>query len=87
MRAVQQARKDAGLEVSDRISLTVTGSEAVLDATIAHRDLIVSETLAAQFGSSGNLDDLPGGDVVTGSKVTEATVGADERVRISLARI
>ncbi|HHU10409.1 MAG TPA: class I tRNA ligase family protein, partial [Intrasporangiaceae bacterium] len=82
VRAVQQARKDAGLEVSDRISLTVTGSEAVLDATIAHRDLIVAETLATQFGSSGSIDDLPAGD-----GVTEATVGADERVRIKLARI
>ena len=55
VRAVQQARKDAGLEVSDRIPLTVTGSEAVLDATIAHRDLIVAETLATQFGSSGSI--------------------------------
>jgi isoleucyl-tRNA synthetase len=87
VRAVQQARKDAGLDVSDRISLTVTGSEAVLDATIAHRDLIVSETLAAQFGASGSLEDLPLGDGVTGSGVTEATVGADERVRITLARV
>ncbi|MGA8045496.1 MAG: class I tRNA ligase family protein, partial [Dermatophilaceae bacterium] len=87
VRAVQQARKDAGLDVSDRISLTVTGGEAVLDATIAHRDLIVSETLAAQFGASGSLEDLPAGDGVAGSGVTEATVGADERVRIKLARV
>ncbi|MBC7308703.1 MAG: isoleucine--tRNA ligase [Actinomycetales bacterium] len=87
VRAVQQARKDAGLSVSDRISLTVTGSEAVLDAAMAHRDLIVSETLAAQFGASGNLDDIPAGDVATGSQVSEVTIGADERVRISLARL
>jgi isoleucyl-tRNA synthetase len=87
VRAVQQARKDAGLEVSDRISLTVTGSEAVLDATIAHRDLIVAETLATQFGASGSLDDLPAGDRVVGNGVTETTVGADETVRIRLSRV
>ncbi|MDO5504182.1 MAG: class I tRNA ligase family protein, partial [Actinomycetia bacterium] len=82
VRAVQQARKDAGLDVSDRISLTVTGSEAVLDATIAHRDLIVAETLASQFGSSGSIDDLPPGD-----GVTEATVGSAEPVRIALKKL
>src|SRR5690606_34123152 len=82
VRAVQQARRDAGLEVSDRISLTVAGSEAVLDATIAHRDLIVAETLATQFGAAGNLDDLAAGE-----DVSEATVGADEKVRITLARM
>ena len=60
VRAVQQARRDAGLHVSDRISLTVTGAEAVFDATVAHRDLLVRETLATQFGSSPNLDDLAG---------------------------
>ena len=65
----------------------MTGSDAVFDAAMAHRDLIVSETLAAQFGASGNLDDIPAGDVVTGSQVSEVTIGADERVRISLARI
>lgn len=82
VRAVQQARKDSGLEVSDRISLTVTGSEAVLDATIVHRDLIVSETLASQFGASGSLDDLPAGE-----GVAEATVGDGEQVRIALKKV
>ena len=42
VRAVQQARRDAGLHVSDRISLTVTGDEAVFDATVAHRDHLVA---------------------------------------------
>lgn len=82
VRAIQQARRDAGLDVSDRISLTVTGSVAVLDATIVHRDLLVTETLAAQFGASGNLDDLPLDD-----RACEATVGDGETVRIRVERV
>ena len=46
IRAVQQARKDAGLEVSDRISLTVGGSPEVRAATQTHESLIAGETLA-----------------------------------------
>ena len=46
VRAVQQARKDAGLEVSDRITLRLTGDEATVAAATAHRDLISAETLA-----------------------------------------
>ena len=41
VRAVQQARRDAGLHVSDRISLTIQGSPEVFEATVTHRDLIV----------------------------------------------
>ena len=46
VRAVQQARKDAGLEVSDRITLTLGADDAALAAITAHRDLIAAETLA-----------------------------------------
>ena len=46
VRAVQQARKDAGLQVSDRISLTITGPEATLAAARTHEALIADETLA-----------------------------------------
>ncbi|MFN8189306.1 MAG: isoleucine--tRNA ligase [Nocardioidaceae bacterium] len=46
IRAVQQARKEAGLEVSDRISLTVGGSGEVRAAAHAHESLIAGETLA-----------------------------------------
>lgn len=53
VRAVQQARRDAGLHVSDRISLTIQGAPEVFEATVTHRDLIVGETLATQFASAG----------------------------------
>ena len=52
VRAVQQARKDAGLDVSDRISLTLGGSAETRAAVTAHRDLIARETLATALRSA-----------------------------------
>jgi isoleucyl-tRNA synthetase len=46
VRAVQQARRDAGLEVSDRIVLTIAARSEVADAARVHQDLIATETLA-----------------------------------------
>ncbi len=56
VRAIQQARRDAGLEVSDRISLTVGGSPAVQAAARTHGDLICEETLATSYvvGEAGD---------------------------------
>ncbi len=47
VRAVQQARKDAGFAVSDRIALTVSAPAETLDAARTHEALIAAETLAA----------------------------------------
>ncbi|NIQ27868.1 MAG: hypothetical protein GTN88_15750, partial [Gammaproteobacteria bacterium] len=41
VRSVQDARKQAGLEVSDRITLGVSGSAAVAAALDVHRDYIM----------------------------------------------
>ncbi len=49
VRAVQQARRDAGLDVSDRIALTIGGSAEVLAAAETHEHLITSETLATSY--------------------------------------
>ncbi|MDN5791085.1 MAG: class I tRNA ligase family protein, partial [Micrococcales bacterium] len=71
VRAVQQARREAGLAVSDRISLTIVGTPEVFEATVTHRDLIVEETLAAQFASAGPDHPLPediGTSVVVGGQ-------------------
>ena len=46
VRAVQQARKDAGLQVSDRIAVTISGPSETLDAARTHEALIAEETLA-----------------------------------------
>jgi isoleucyl-tRNA synthetase len=44
--AIQNARKQAGLDVSDRISLTLGGDEALVDAARTHQEYIAGETLA-----------------------------------------
>ena len=49
VRAVQQARRDAGLDVSDRIALTIGGSDAVQAAARTHEQLITDETLATSY--------------------------------------
>jgi isoleucyl-tRNA synthetase len=49
VRSVQDARKQAGLEVSDRIVLGVSGSEAVEKALSVHREYLMSETLATAW--------------------------------------
>ena len=48
IRAVQQARKDAGLQVSDRIALAISAPTSTLDAARTHEALIAEETLATQ---------------------------------------
>jgi len=46
VRTVQQARREAGLDVSDRIALTVTGPADMVDAARTHEALVARETLA-----------------------------------------
>ena len=57
VRSVQDARKQAGLEVSDRIVLGVSGSAGVEKALSVHRDYLMSETLATEW-SVGQTDPL-----------------------------
>ncbi|HEX5853862.1 MAG TPA: isoleucine--tRNA ligase [Solirubrobacteraceae bacterium] len=47
--AVQNARKSAGLEVEDRIALSLGGDAELLEAASAHRDYLVGETLAVEL--------------------------------------
>ena len=49
IRTVQDARKQAGLEVSDRIVLGVSGTEAVEKALSRYGDYIMSETLTVEW--------------------------------------
>lgn len=81
IRAVQQARRDADLDVSDRISLTVSGDDDVWAATVAHQELIMLETLSLQFGSSGSAFSLPEGQGVG------AVVGDNQQIRILVKKL
>ncbi|MBM7504834.1 isoleucine--tRNA ligase [Agromyces aurantiacus] len=49
VRAVQESRKAAGLDVGDRIRLTLALDAPSLAAAVAHRDLITGETLAVDL--------------------------------------
>jgi isoleucyl-tRNA synthetase len=51
--AIQNARKQAGLEVSDRIELELGGDPALLDAARAHEDYVSGETLAVSVSYDG----------------------------------
>ena len=52
VRTVQDGRKQAGLEVSDRIRLHVDGSSLVSEALNEHREWIMNETLTAEWSST-----------------------------------
>ena len=49
VRSIQDARKQAGLEVSDRIVLGVSGSTGIERSLAKHRDYVMSETLATKW--------------------------------------
>jgi len=49
VRAVQQARRDAGLDVSDRIALTIAADAATADAARTHAEMVARETLASSY--------------------------------------
>ncbi len=82
VRVVQQARRDAGMAIADRIRLTLAAEGPSWQAVVNHQDLLVTETLADSVGVSGDLDSLPLGD-----GVVEAVVGDGSRVRVKVERL
>ncbi|CAN5909050.1 isoleucine--tRNA ligase [soil metagenome] len=77
VRVIQQARRDAGLDVSDRIALGLDGQAVVLDAVRSNETFVVGEVLA----SSVTYDTLGEGHVADG------VVGDGDRVRVSVRRV
>ncbi|GAB3567194.1 isoleucine--tRNA ligase [Spelaeicoccus albus] len=69
VRAIQQARRDAGLDVSDRIDLTLTADDAVTTAVTRHTDLVTAETLTADLAVETGSGDGKGVEVGDGSRV------------------
>jgi isoleucyl-tRNA synthetase len=61
VRAVQNARQAAGLEVSDRILLTLDGDGALLEAARKYEAYLAGETLATEVA----YDDLDGAEPVS----------------------
>ena len=55
VRRIQNTRKNAGLNVEDRINLAINSSDPkIITALKKHRSVIMSETLAETLNSSGN---------------------------------
>jgi isoleucyl-tRNA synthetase len=75
VRAVQTARQSAGLEVTDRIVLTLDGDDALVAAARTHEAYIAGETLAVQV-SYESLD---------GAGEPVAIDGRELRVAVALA--
>ena len=75
VRAVQQARRDADFQVTDRIELVVSGTAAVLAAARAHEALIAGETLATSYTVA---EEARAG-------ATEVVVGDGEKAAIAVA--
>jgi isoleucyl-tRNA synthetase len=59
VRVVQQARRDAGLDVADRIAVTIQAPESVVTAVRAHEKFLAGETLADAV-SYGQADGFTG---------------------------
>jgi isoleucyl-tRNA synthetase len=74
VRAIQNARKEAGLNVEDRIVLDLSGSEVLLEAAREHEDYIAGEVLAIEVSFNG----AAGG-------VTAQIRGHELRIRIDVA--
>ncbi|MFZ9669306.1 MAG: DUF5915 domain-containing protein, partial [Solirubrobacterales bacterium] len=55
--AVQNARKNAGLEITDRISLDLGGSPDLIAAAEAHSEYLAGEVLATSLSFTGGSGD------------------------------
>ncbi|WGD36277.1 isoleucine--tRNA ligase [Lysinibacter sp. HNR] len=84
VRAVQDARKEAGLDVSDRISLTLGLDEEGAAAVSQFRDLVSTETLAITLDVYSGIIREGGGPF--GALRSEITVGQGSPLVIELSK-
>ncbi len=78
VRAVQQTRKEAGLDVSDRIRLALSLSGELEQAAARFRDYVGEQTLAVEVELAGGLDE---------ALFEQEVKLAGAPVRIALARV
>jgi isoleucyl-tRNA synthetase len=76
IRAIQQARKDADFDVSDRIKTELTGDASVVAAIRAHEELVKSETLTLELIL-----------VEAETLSSPAPVGESQQVQISVVKL
>jgi isoleucyl-tRNA synthetase len=69
VRLVQQARRDAGLAVSDRIALTLDAADAVRDAVGEHEAFVSGEVLATSVAYASVAEPTLVGTVADGHEV------------------
>ncbi|KUM31757.1 isoleucine--tRNA ligase [Arthrobacter sp. EpRS66] len=75
IRAIQSARKDADLQVSDRIRTVITANAATIAALEANRELVAGETLTAHLELVA--DDSAADEQITVSKLDSDKVEAN----------
>jgi isoleucyl-tRNA synthetase len=76
VRVVQMARRKAGLDVADRVSLVVEASDEVAAAVQAHRDFLAAETLAVSV-TVGE----------AGAAAFEGEAGEGDKVRVTVQAV
>ncbi|HET9117649.1 MAG TPA: DUF5915 domain-containing protein [Pseudonocardiaceae bacterium] len=77
VRVVQQARRQAGLDVPDQIALSIAASQDVLAAVRAHQKFISHETLAVSMALSDALSE----------EGFAGTVGAAAEIVVSVIKV
>jgi len=88
---VQQARRDADLDVSDRIVVSVSASDEVRAAVSAYVDFVSAEVLADSVdfveGPGGSAVEGRNGSAVEGLEGFTGEVGDGERVTVVVRRV
>ena len=75
IRWIQQERKNAGFDVSDRIDTVLEADALAGDAILAHRDMVMAETLSLSL-------DL----VKLGSRKDALAVGENSKIRVKVSK-
>ena len=69
MNRIQNMRKEAGFDVTDRIKIFFNGSEKLIDAVLSFQNYVSSETLAEKLNN---------GDISKGNNKQEWKIGEYE---------